>query len=293
MKYEKTARLIRKKRKEKKLTQSDLAKVVFVTPQAVSLWEQGERFPDAAAQVMLYKILNLNPVELLTGLEMFDDTLKKGIAAHMDRMGEEPFVAGMVTDEYGNESYLDLSNYVIASMTNDTDKWISYAEYHNIEPAPKYENPYALPLSAYDPGKIYINSNHSIFVIPVEILVLMGKPLYFNILWDPEKCCAGFRFSDNPDYNEFDIPENVYNGKWKGLRINGGEFGKMLCKEMDIRNTLDLTEIEPVFIPGDRAVILELDRAKRVNVEIDSPAYLLPKWQYNGILEKDEDYASQ
>lgn len=66
MDLNKTGRLIIKKRKAFNLTQEELSKKLGVTPQAVSLWENGRRFPDPAALVMIYRILDLNPVELLT-----------------------------------------------------------------------------------------------------------------------------------------------------------------------------------------------------------------------------------
>ena len=69
----KTGRLISKKRKALNLTLGQLSEKLGVTPQAVHLWESGKRYPDASSQVMIHKILNLNPVELISGLEMFDD----------------------------------------------------------------------------------------------------------------------------------------------------------------------------------------------------------------------------
>ena len=99
----KTGRLIFKKRKAMNLTQGQLSEKLYVTPQAVHFWESGKRYPDADSQVMIHKVLGLNPVELLLGLEMFDESLKKGVDSYMKRIDEEVFVAGMVEDEDGNE----------------------------------------------------------------------------------------------------------------------------------------------------------------------------------------------
>ena len=104
MNYEKTGRLIRRKRQALGLTQLQLSKELAVTPQAVSLWEKGKRFPDASAQVMLFRVLGLNPVELLVGLEMYDKELKQDIAAYLDRIDEQVRVAGMWKDEDGNDT---------------------------------------------------------------------------------------------------------------------------------------------------------------------------------------------
>lgn len=81
MDLRKTGRLISKKRKALNLTLGQLSEKLGVTPQAVHLWESGQRYPDVSSQIMIHKVLNLNPVELITGLEMFDDELKKGIGS--------------------------------------------------------------------------------------------------------------------------------------------------------------------------------------------------------------------
>ena len=95
----KTGRLIRYKRNEMGMTQDQLSKIINFTPAAISAWENGVRYPGPDAQLGLYNALGLNAVELLVGLEMFDEDLKKKIAAFMDRIDENVFVDGMVKDE--------------------------------------------------------------------------------------------------------------------------------------------------------------------------------------------------
>lgn len=136
-KNKKTGRLIAKKRKALNLTQGQLSEMLYVTPQAVHLWESGQRYPDAASQVMIHKVLNLNPVELITGLEMFDEELKKGISSYMNRIDEKVFVSGMVQDEDENEEYMDLSGFDVVTADTDgnpSDKWILFTDYYNVEP---------------------------------------------------------------------------------------------------------------------------------------------------------------
>lgn len=82
----KTGRLIRYKRNEMGMTQDQLSKIINFTPAAISAWENGVRYPGPDAQLGLYNALGLNAVELLVGLEMFDEDLKKKIAAFMDRI---------------------------------------------------------------------------------------------------------------------------------------------------------------------------------------------------------------
>ena len=140
MDYLKTGRLIAKKRKAHDYTLEALSKLLGVSPQAISLWENGQRYPDPSSQIMLFKVLDLNPIELLIGLEMFDDNLKAGIAKYMNRIDENVFVAGTARDEDGNEFYLDLSEYDVVTLDKDgnlTDKWIPYADYYNVVQPPK------------------------------------------------------------------------------------------------------------------------------------------------------------
>ena len=42
---------------------------------------QGKRFPDSSSLIKLYEVLDLNPVELLAGLEMVDKDLKRRLQA--------------------------------------------------------------------------------------------------------------------------------------------------------------------------------------------------------------------
>ena len=176
----KIGRLIFKKRKAMNLTQKELSEMLYVTPCAVHLWESGKRYPDADSLVMLHKVLGLNPVELLLGLEMFDEGLKKGIDSFMHRIDEEVFVAGMVEDEDGDEEYINLSDFDVVLTDKDgnlTDQWIPFTDYYNVErPEKATIDSSDVPKTPYDPTKIYLNHGHSILTIPVEILVQLGKP---------------------------------------------------------------------------------------------------------------------
>lgn len=286
----KIGRLIFKKRKAMNLTQKDLSEMLYVTPSAVYHWESGKRYPDADSLVMLHKVLGLNPVELLLGLEMFDEGLKKGIDSYMKRIDEEVFVAGMVEDEDGDEEYINLSDFDVVLTDKDgnlTDQWISFTDYYNVErPEKATIDSSDVPKTPYDPTKIYLNHGHSILTIPVEILVQLGKPLYFSI---GRK--NGYLFlivDDEISENGFDISPKVYNGKWKGIRVYGGEFGHALCIEMGVRHYLDLLEIVPEIDTKRKIVVMPLDEVKRSTADINSPEFLLPQWQYEELGAEDD-----
>ena len=67
MNQEKIEKFIAEQRKNKKLTQEQLAEKLSVTDRAVSKWERGLNLPDASLMLELSKILDITVNELLTG----------------------------------------------------------------------------------------------------------------------------------------------------------------------------------------------------------------------------------
>ena len=67
MDQEKIGKFIQEKRKEKKLTQSDLAEKLNITDRAISKWETGNCLPDAGTMPELCKILNISINDLFSG----------------------------------------------------------------------------------------------------------------------------------------------------------------------------------------------------------------------------------
>ncbi|MCR5067044.1 MAG: helix-turn-helix domain-containing protein [Erysipelotrichaceae bacterium] len=67
MNKENTGKLISQLRKEKNLTQAQLAEMIYVSDKAVSRWETGRGFPDIGSLEALAKCLDISEVELLRG----------------------------------------------------------------------------------------------------------------------------------------------------------------------------------------------------------------------------------
>ena len=63
----KIGNFIQEKRKEQKLTQSDLAERLNITDRAISKWENGKAMPDSSIMLDLCKELKINVNELLSG----------------------------------------------------------------------------------------------------------------------------------------------------------------------------------------------------------------------------------
>lgn len=78
MDQEKIGRFIQEKRKEKKLTQSDLAEKLNITDRSISKWENGICLPDAGTMPELCKILNISINDLFSGeiVDMKDNEKK-------------------------------------------------------------------------------------------------------------------------------------------------------------------------------------------------------------------------
>ena len=70
MDKQKIGDFIKKKRKEKGLTQKELADKLFITDRAISKWERGICCPDISILRDLCKLLDININELLTGGEL-------------------------------------------------------------------------------------------------------------------------------------------------------------------------------------------------------------------------------
>jgi len=63
----KTGRLIAKKRKEKNMSQRELAECLHITDKAISKWERGLSFPDITVLIPLSEVLQVSLYDLLTG----------------------------------------------------------------------------------------------------------------------------------------------------------------------------------------------------------------------------------
>lgn len=73
MNCEKIGKLIAAARKEKNMTQKDIASQLNITEQAVSKWERGLGCPDIELMTELGKILGMNMSELLAGEKVVKD----------------------------------------------------------------------------------------------------------------------------------------------------------------------------------------------------------------------------
>ena len=77
MQQQKIGKFIAEKRKQKGLTQLQLAEKLCVTDRAVSKWETGRSMPDSSIMLLLCEVLDMSVNELLNGEEIKDNDLDK------------------------------------------------------------------------------------------------------------------------------------------------------------------------------------------------------------------------
>ena len=75
MDQEKIGKFIQKLRKEKEMTQQELADKLNVTDRAISHWENGRRLPDVSLFKPICKIFNISVNELISGEKINKDTI--------------------------------------------------------------------------------------------------------------------------------------------------------------------------------------------------------------------------
>ncbi len=83
MEMNKTGRLIEQLRREKNMTQAELAGALGVSKQAVSNWERGKRFPDVSLIEDIAAVLGLSVAELIKGERIAETVVSKEEAAKL------------------------------------------------------------------------------------------------------------------------------------------------------------------------------------------------------------------
>lgn len=63
----KTGSFIAEKRKERNMSQRELAEHLHITDKAISKWERGVSFPDITILIPLSEVLNVSLYDILTG----------------------------------------------------------------------------------------------------------------------------------------------------------------------------------------------------------------------------------
>ena len=135
--------------------------------------------------------------------------------------------------------------------------------------------------------KVYLNSHLYIFVIPMDVLKAAGKPLFLSLYYKKDDRIIALVPESQKTKDNFDIPEKIYSGKWKGLKFYGYDFGKTICRDQNWRYSNQQMEIQPTFTK-ERGIVLHLDQAVMSDDVIIGSEYLLPVSQYKDFWKDDE-----
>ena len=124
----KIGKFIQLKRKEQKLTQSELAEKLNITDRAISKWENGICLPDASTMPELCKILNISINDLFSGeiVDMKDNEVKlEENLLEMIKVKEEKDKQ-LLTLEYviGFTTTITFLVLIFVASFIDMDKWI-------------------------------------------------------------------------------------------------------------------------------------------------------------------------
>ena len=97
MNYDKIGKFIQEKRKEKNLTQKELAEKIGVTDRAVSKWERGVGCPDVSILEILSKELDCSILEILKGRKIENEIIK--VTEADDYVKESMNISKQITKE--------------------------------------------------------------------------------------------------------------------------------------------------------------------------------------------------
>ena len=138
----KIGRFIADCRKEKKITQEQLAEKLYITDRAVSKWERGLSLPDADKMLELCNILGISVNELLNGEKIMKEDYKKKteellieLTKKEEEVIEEPPLENPDSD-YEEESEFDDEE----EIEDPTDEDLEYTEEYGLDEV--YEDEY-------------------------------------------------------------------------------------------------------------------------------------------------------
>ena len=89
MNQEKIGKFIARVRKEKNMTQQELANKLNITDRAISHWENGRSMPDAGIMLELCKLLDINVNELLSAKKIIKESYNEHAEENLLEMRRE------------------------------------------------------------------------------------------------------------------------------------------------------------------------------------------------------------
>lgn len=254
MNQEKNGKLIKKVRKDKGLTQQDLADLLNLSPKTISKWECGKGCPDISILNELCNILGISVTELLNGeLGLKDEnnaTITESIRYYNNRFKRKLIVIFLIT-------LLILSPFIILSI-GELGRFKNLPSYTTIIIDNKTKNLFSL-LESYDYKEIetLLNGNVDIsnrelekysikeFIKKLKTLEEIGV-VFKDINYDNSSYGDTVYYNISISYKD-DIYEMYYNMRYdKEI----GKYTFLIYAPSHDSNKESYKLIENVFCPG-------------------------------------------
>ena len=254
MNQEKIGKLIKKVRKDKSLTQQDLADLLNLSPKTISKWECGKGCPDISILNELCNILGISVTELLNGeLGLKDDnnaTITESIKYYNNRFKRRLIVILLIT-------LLILSPFIILSI-GELGKFKNLPSYTTIIINNKTMNLFSL-LESYDYKEIETLLNDNVDISNRELEKYSIKE-FINRLKTLEDIGVVFEdinydnssYGDTVYYNISISYQNVLYELNYNMRYDKetGKYTFLICAPTHDSDKEIYKLIENVFCPG-------------------------------------------
>lgn len=274
MNYEQIWKFILEKRKEKKLTQKELAIKIGVTDKAISKWERGQGCPDVSILEVLSKELDCSILELLKGREIKNEVI--------------PITEA---DDYIKESFTFNSMNIKNKIKRTLNKFIGILiifivlmlAYFNIAQIIYIDKEYTYTIN-YSDMKDFIKYSDT---IDENINIIKNDKGIFNGE-DYQKILNNIN-SYYEDINKVKILKNIKTGKDFTYTINDLRFLKLkgfyISYERQVLDILDkYTDSDTITVYRELTMISELN-----NTKASYPMSMEPYFTYQYQINISED----
>lgn len=274
MNYEQIGKFILEKRKEKKLTQKELAIKIGVTDKAISKWERGQGCPDVSILEVLSKELDCSILELLKGREIKNEVI--------------PITEA---DDYIKESFTFNSMNIKNKIKRTLNKFIGILiifivlmlAYFNIAQIIYIDKEYTYTIN-YSDMKDFIKYSDT---IDENINIIKNDKGIFNDE-DYQKILNNIN-SYYEDINKVKILKNIKTGKDFTYTINDLRFLKLkgfyISHERQVLDILDkYTDSDTITVYRELTMISELN-----NTQASYPMSMEPYFTYQYQINISED----
>lgn len=136
MDYDKIGSFIQQKRKEKDLTQKELARKLYLTDKAVSKWERGLGCPDVSTLEKLSEILGVSILSILNGEDVNNEDVNNAVlkTVHYSKTNAKNQRKNIISNillgiVFGICSFLVVINVIHIIYLNEISGSLLYSEY--------------------------------------------------------------------------------------------------------------------------------------------------------------------